>query len=311
MNSKYPEVTVIMPVFNGAVFLPKAIESILNQTWSAFEFVILDDGSTEDVVGIINEFSDSRIKLISRENRGLGDTLNELVAMASNEVIIRMDADDICSPDRIEKQVEFLLANAEVVMLGTGISFLIDDKVVDAFSPTRGHHAIMKKLQSMRFPICHPSIAFRRSAFLEIGGYRIKGAGEDLDFFLRMGEVGLLDNLSEVLLHYRLSSNSLALRKADELAKGYSYALYSSELRAGASSDLTINDYQKLWMDRTIAQRIFWFAYVKSEYHYRQSIIARARAQKLRMVLHLLCATSMRPRVSFARAWEYVFGINR
>src|SRR5690606_5635129 len=111
-------VTVLMPAFNPGKYLPEAIESILSQTYSDFEFLIINDGSTDDTLEVIKSYKDSRIRLISRENKGLINTLNEGIDAASGQLIARMDADDICLSTRLEKQVKFFDEHPDHVLVG-------------------------------------------------------------------------------------------------------------------------------------------------------------------------------------------------
>ena len=115
-----PAISVLMPVYNAAPYLAEAIESILNQTFTDFEFLIIDDGSTDRSAEIVNAYArkEERIRFLSRENRGLPATLNELASMARAPLLARMDADDISTPDRFEKQVAFLADSPDVIVAG-------------------------------------------------------------------------------------------------------------------------------------------------------------------------------------------------
>jgi len=294
-------VSVIMPVYNGVDYLEASIRSIIQQEFRDFELIIINDGSTEDVLSIIGRFSDARIRVYSRENMGLGRTLNELASLARGEFIIRMDADDISLPTRIGEQVAFLKANSDVSMVGTGISFLVGSVEVSTFSPIMAHKDIMSALRNMRFSVCHPSIAFRKSSFLAVGGYRIGGAGEDLDFFIRMGEVGRLANIGKTLLLYRLHNASLALSKEAELNKGYAYALASAKSRAGGRPDLTQEAFERIWKNRGLKTKLYFLAHNISERLYRSSITSRAQERYPLMVAQIGTAMALRPVATAAR----------
>ena len=296
--------TVVLPVYNGEKFLPAAIESILSQSFSDFELIIIDDGSTEDIASIVRSYRDERVVFLSRENRGLGETLNELISLARGEYVIRMDADDFSLPSRIAAQVEFLDEHPEVAMLGTGISFMIGDKVVPAFPPITEHEKIVSALFNTRFPLCHPSVAFRKRCFEEIGGYRVKGAGEDLDFFLRMSEVGKLTNLPEIHFLYRLSSTSLALRKQGELNRGYAYAIYCARLRRQRVPEISMEEFDVVWRQRSLVNKLYCLAYNHSERLYRGAIVSRAEGRRLIAVLQIILASVLRPRTTLGRVSE-------
>lgn len=122
MTNRLPSVTILMPVYNGERFLRQTIESILNQTFTDFEYLIIDDASTDTSRDIIRCFNDPRIRLVENvKNDGLIKTLNRGLALAQGEYIARQDQDDISHPTRIEKQFAFLNDNPEIVLLGTQI----------------------------------------------------------------------------------------------------------------------------------------------------------------------------------------------
>ena len=115
-----PLVTVLMPVYNGEKYLREAMDSILKQTLTNFEFLIIDDGSKDSSVKIINSYNDPRIKLVKNEiNLGISKTLNRGIELASAELIARMDADDISYPSRLQKQYDYFTNNPECALLST------------------------------------------------------------------------------------------------------------------------------------------------------------------------------------------------
>lgn len=295
-------VSIIMPVYNGLQYLRPAIRSVLDQAYGHFEFIILDDGSTEDVARAIQEFSDERIRFIARENRGLGASLNELIQLASGELIARMDGDDICLPERLEQQVSFLQEHPEIGMVGGQINFLVENSLVKAFPMPCGHQDILAGLRQARFPICHPAIMFRKKHALACGGYRLGGAGEDLDFFLRMAEQGGLANVESAVLNYRISMNSLSMRKRHELNFGYSYALYNAERRSRCQDEVSREYFESaIWAKRSIWMRWGQAANDIAELFYRGSIVARAGGKLPKASLMLLLAAVFRPKAVVSR----------
>ncbi|SVC41049.1 uncharacterized protein METZ01_LOCUS293903, partial [marine metagenome] len=115
VESNLPLITVLMPVYNGAKYLNEAIDSILNQTFQNFEFIIIDDGSTDDSVKIIKSYDDNRIRLVeNRNNLGQSETLNKGLSLTRGKYIARMDQDDISMPERLKKQFEFMENNSDV-----------------------------------------------------------------------------------------------------------------------------------------------------------------------------------------------------
>ncbi|NHJ46179.1 MAG: glycosyltransferase family 2 protein, partial [Asgard group archaeon] len=144
MSSSKIKVTVLMSVFNGEKYLREAIDSVLHQTFTDFEFLIINDGSTDNSVEIINSYDDERIHLVHNEqNIGLAASLNKGINLARGEYIARMDCDDINHQTRLEKQVKFMDKNPDIGLLSSANRFIQDDKIlnlVDRF-PT-DHHTL-------------------------------------------------------------------------------------------------------------------------------------------------------------------------
>lgn len=209
-----PIVSVLMPVHNGAAYLRAATQSILQQSFADFELVVIDDGSTDDSLRILQQYArqDSRMRVISRENRGLTSTLNELIAAARGEFMARMDADDVAMPDRLGHQVEFLRSHPAVLCVA-GAFAVIDDagRYLTTLYPPTSNEEIQDHLVRGHCALSHPAVMARLQPIRQLGGYQCDFA-EDLDLWLRLGEQGELANLSEVVVQYRLHSASISER---------------------------------------------------------------------------------------------------
>ena len=202
-----PAVSVVMSVWNGERYLPQAVESILEQSFRDFEFIIIDDGSTDGSLRILKGFAarDKRIRLVTRENRGLTISLNESIALAGGEFIARMDADDISLPARFAGQVAYLREHPDCVIVGAEVMLMDQDG--DSLC-LRGHpqsHDLIDRacLLGRVDALTHPVVMMRKSALEKIGGYNAAIKLEDLDLFLRLCEVGKAHNLPQVYLRYR------------------------------------------------------------------------------------------------------------
>lgn len=292
-----PAVTVLLPVYNAMPFLPAAVESILAQTYSDFRLLIIDDGSTDVGPAFLRELSDARIRVIRRTNHGLGDTLNHGIAACETELLARMDADDVAHPRRIETQVAFMKAHPRVVMLGTQIAFLIGDKLQRAIPAPLDHGGIEKRLLAGRAGVCHPTIMVRTAVAQEIGGYRIRGAGEDVDFFLRMSERGEVANVPGVLHQYRLHAGSLALSRREEIQRGYAFALEAARCRRAAKPEPEYNAFALMWERRTLMKRVADRVEDWSGLQYRKSRIDLAGGRRARGVARLVAAAACQPGV--------------
>ena len=215
-----PIISVVLPVYNADGYVREAVESVLEQTFRGFELLALDDGSTDGSPRILRELEarDRRMHVISRENRGLVASLNELIRVARGRYLARMDADDICLPERFEKQVAYLETHPECVAVGSR-SLFIDEQGMPICEHWNelAHDQIDSAHISGRVGsrICHPSTIMRREPILQLGGYREEYLlAEDLDLFLRLAEIGKLANLSEILIKYRHHARSICYTQA-------------------------------------------------------------------------------------------------
>ena len=155
-----PKVTVLMPVYNGGKYIREAIKSILSQSFTDFEFLIIDDGSTDNSVGIVQSFSDNRIRLIKNNcNIGIAESLNKGIESSKGEYIVRMDADDISFPDRIKKQVAFMDANPEVGVSGTWIKTISSVNECTWF--TLSEPDLVRCHLLFGCPLAHPTVILR------------------------------------------------------------------------------------------------------------------------------------------------------
>lgn len=221
-----PRVSVLMSVYNGEKYLREAIDSVLDQTFGDFEFLIIDDASTDSTSGILKEYAqkDNRI-VLNRNDRNLGLTrsLIKMLPMARGGYIARMDADDICHPLRFEKQVRFLDDNPAVALVGTRFD-IIDEKSVkvEAIDHSSGFPIDSKNIYDTLLHyncIGHSTIMFRAKSALSAGGYRSASYtryAQDYDFLLRLSEVFPLANLPETLMSYRLHRDQIRFVKLRE-----------------------------------------------------------------------------------------------
>jgi glycosyltransferase involved in cell wall biosynthesis len=213
-----PLLSVLMPVYNAERYVAQAVESILDQTFQDFEFLIMDDGSTDRSLSILKRYAarDARIHLVSRSNAGYVSALNEMLLQAQGRYIARMDADDVALPDRFKHQVSFLQQHPDVVCVG-GAFELIDHKgrFLVALKIGTTDAEIQQAALAGHGSICHPTAMMRRSALLKIGGYdETLMPAEDVDLWLKLGEVGQLANLEKPVLRYRLHCHSVSAQAA-------------------------------------------------------------------------------------------------
>jgi len=219
--SQVPRVSVLLPVWNGEAFLEEAIESMLSQTLSSFELIVIDDGSTDRSAAIAEEFArgDDRVRVLRRPHEGFSVTLNAGIAAVRGEYVARMDADDISVPDRLQKQVAYLDAHAACVAVGSWIDVIDDSgRRIGLRTFVTTHDEISAALLSGVSPMAHPTIVLHTDALRAAGGYDARRyPSEDLDLWVRLGEKGELANLAEALLQHRRHKAAIGVRDREAM----------------------------------------------------------------------------------------------
>lgn len=202
-----PKLTVLMPVYNAGKFLAEAIDSILGQTFEEFEFIIIDDGSTDNSVAIIHSYDDPRIRLYLNEaNMGISATLNKGIGLARASLIARMDADDISYPNRLQVQYTYMLDNPDCALVSSMVKVVGEDGRFIRQDKMRSEHIYY----NLTF-ICwlyHPTVMYRKETVQEVGLYAADYS-EDFELFWQLTRKYRFYNLPEVLLDYRVTDQSL------------------------------------------------------------------------------------------------------
>lgn len=215
--NRKPMISVIMPVHNGEKYLEESIKSILAQSFTDFELIIINDKCTDSSPEIMEKYKkiDKRIRIVKTERKendfsGIVGALNLGLENAQGKYIARIDDDDLALPERFEKQMKFLETNSDIFLVGTG-GILIDEtgEEVKVTKNITGHENVLKAVEEKRNPIMHPSIMFRNGSHYK---YRVKAKHcEDVDLYLQIAFDGRkLDNIDEPLIKYRLRRNSLS-----------------------------------------------------------------------------------------------------
>ena len=219
MKATSPAVTVLLPVYNAEAFLEEALASVVTQTFTDFRLLAVDDGSTDGSLNILERHADAdpRITVISRPNTGIVGALNEMARLARSPLLARMDADDVAMPDRFQRQIALFDAKPKAVCVGGGIEMITESgRPIMTPAPVTGDANIQREALAGRTPISHPSAMIRREAFEAVGGYNADSyPAEDLDLFLRLGELGELHNVPETVLRYRMHGNSISVRLSE------------------------------------------------------------------------------------------------
>jgi hypothetical protein len=211
-----------MAVYNGMPYLPEAVDSILTQTFTDFECIIIDDASTDDTWEVLNAYPDKRIRILRHSmNEGLVASLNTGIAHARGRYIARMDADDISHPMRLEKQYTFLERHSEIGVLGTMIDYI--DANAELVATEDWHFDLPTDPDLLQWrmllhdPMAHPTVMMRSSLIRDHGGYSPDEAhAEDYGLWARLLQWTRFANLPDVLLRYRCHGRNISVQYQDE-----------------------------------------------------------------------------------------------
>lgn len=276
-GGRLPDVTVLMSVHNGMPYLPEAVNSILSQTLQDFAFLIINDGSTDTTADYLHELHDQRIWVLEGPHRGLGAALNIGLSKCTTEFLARMDADDVALPTRLEAQLRYLRRHKEVGLVGTRVAYSYIGRR-RGFSPPvpLEHDAIYQGYLSGWGGLFHPTIMCRTDILKSVGGYRVAGVGQELDVFLRMGEVSKLANLDEVLQLWRLRPESITATKLGEVSAQFAYARNCATRRAEHRPEIPFDEFLIEHRSRPL-----WHRAGEAMQHYALSQYRRAVADIL------------------------------
>ncbi len=211
---KHPLVSVVMSVKNGMPYIGETIDSVLNQSLEDFEFIIIDDGSSDETVEVIETYQDSRIKLIVQENTGVAKAKNRAISASNGRYIAIIDADDICLPNRLEKQSGFLENNPEYCLVGGFVDIIDKDGNYLYTEKKPVEDADIRKHQDLRNPWSHSSVMFSRKAFDAVGGYYEPVKQYIVDYMLmyQLSMHGKVHQLPEVVVQYRIVPTALSAK---------------------------------------------------------------------------------------------------
>lgn len=232
-----PKVSVVVPVYNAGNHLVRALGSIIEQSFTEWEMICVNDGSRDGSGNVLDWFArqDSRIRVIHQDNTGIVGALNRGCEAARSDYICRMDADDIALPDRIATQYDFMQTHPDCVAVGGAIVEMDVDSSPLATSRLPGEHdQIVDRLLHRQTGLFHPTTMIRRSAFENVGGYRKEYEWiEDHDLWLRLSMIGKLYNASQVVLCYRQHATSVCWQKSQRQRELMSQLLQSAYQQRG------------------------------------------------------------------------------
>lgn len=259
-------ISIIMPTYNVEKYVGEAIESILNQTYENFEFIIVDDCSTDSTYEICKKYAnqDSRIKLYKNsENLKISKTLNFALSKSTGKYVLRMDGDDISVPDRIEKMKAFLDANPKVKLVGT--SAITIDSEGRELGKTKFLDSVelINKTCTLKTPVAHIWMTYK-SVYDELNGYRLVNPTEDFDFVLRCISRGFfvtnMANFYAYKIRINRSGNSSSLYGIKKI-KSFNYTVKKFKERRSKNVDrYSENEYLASIKTNKFSEKIYWLS---------------------------------------------------
>ena len=305
-----PLVSVLMSVYNGDPYLHEAIESIINQTFTDFEFIIINDGSTDKTSRIIKEYlqKDSRIVLIEQENMGLTKSLNKGIYYSKGKYIARQDVDDISLPNRLSKQIDFLENNNNIVMVGS-YSYLFEEnkKIIHSNNSIATNSIDLKKKLPHENQFNHGSVLFHKRTIKNIGGYREQFKYcQDYDLWLRVIHNYDVSNMTSYLYKQRLNLQSISFQKFEQqnqfkrLAQKYYYQRIRNDFDDLDKGDLEeIQNVINIQYDNNVI--------IKANYYFQIGVIMLAMNRKKKARHNFILSIKMRLKVKTVIFWSISF----
>lgn len=253
--------SIIMPAYNAEAYVGEAIESVLQQSFTDFEFIIVNDGSKDNTLEVIKQYNDPRIKLIDQPNKGLIDTLNDCILMANADIIARMDADDVNLPGRLQVEFDFLQQHPDYVMVGCEADIIDrDGNYLTPLVPIGHTHEEIVERIDRKCPFIHPCVMFRKDAVIAAGLYPKNALTfEDHLLWKKLLSQGKVCNLRQSLMKVRFNPESVTI---DEKWRGQTFI----DIRRNAISNGFVSDEDAAKLKELISSQNL-SAYKIASYH--------------------------------------------
>jgi glycosyltransferase involved in cell wall biosynthesis len=305
---KHPAITIIVPIYNGSAYLAETLQSFLTQTFTDFELLAIDDGSTDNSAEIVRSLKDNRIRLIQRDNAGLCHALNLGIAEAKAPYIARSDQDDISFPDRLERQLRVMEDHPEAVGVFSYVTKLGSKHTwsnTDRFVMAPGK---LKEYQPMEDGCLEPSTIFVRTAALRfIGGFRqAYYPVDDWDMECRLAQNGKVLIMCEPLIAYRFQANANTYRVYTEMRDKTRWTKDSYRRRLQSIPELTFDQFM-LAQPKDVWSRLNRFRIDSSKLHMRTAGNRYLDGQYLAAAGHLFAGGLLNPADLARRVIRYIF----
>ena len=305
-------ISIILPAYNAAQFIKPAVESILQQTFREFELIVVDDGSTDNTLELLQTFvqQDARVRVIQSQHGGLSQALNRGIAEAQYPWIGRMDADDVALPDRLQKQIDATIANPRVVAWGTYAYHINSrDRVlgIARTGPTTEAEFYEQRNRGDLVQLIHPTVLLKKEVVLAVGGYKSNFEPvEELELFDRMAAHGPTLAIPEPLLRYRIHSNSVSMQRFFFQRVLMRYVVARHRARLAEQPELSYEQFLQDYQHQPLLSR--WQRKIKTAgmFCYRKAGLALGEENRVQAVFYLGLAAALHPTYSIPRVWNQV-----
>ena len=297
-----PVISVVMSVYNAEDYLHEAIDSVLGQTFEDFEFIISNNGSTDNTKKIIISYQqlDKRVILFDHEDFGFSVSLNKAIGISKTHVIARIDADDVMEPNRLEEQYNFLKKNKDVTLLSCLANYInaagdIIGKTFSDLDSVEANHRYMSENEPIG--LLHPGAMFYKSAFLEVGGYRTQFApAEDIDLWNRFNDHGYWAVVQQkILMNYRMIPGSEIGKNFKKSRQKYEWLRECIWLRRAGKSEVKWEDFLEQQKALPFIVKLNKYRKVQAKYFYRKAGIQFGSRNMIAFLGNVLGALLLQP----------------
>lgn len=295
-------VSVIISVLNGEKFIREAIQSVLEQSHQDFELILIDDGSTDNTLQIMQEFAsvDHRIIIDSHENIGMAGSVNRALKSAKHDLVARMDGDDVMLKDRLKKQVRFMVENSHIACISCLANYINEDgknigrTYSDLKSVTDGLRYMEK---NEPIGLLHSGVMYRKQAVIAVGGYRGSfWPADDIDLWNRLHENGYnIIVLQEILVNYRLHNTSVITSGFEMSRKKFDWLRHCMMLRRSGKKEISLEEFLTEYNKRSYFYRVNKIRKNFSKYYYRNAAFSFASRKYFAFLKDILLAFCLQP----------------
>jgi glycosyltransferase involved in cell wall biosynthesis len=310
IDENAPGISVIMPAYNSTKYIGEAIQSILNQTYTKWELIVVDDGSTDDTVQVVQKYidQDSRIRLYKNEHGGPSQARNTAIEHAQYDWLALLDADDIALPQRFAKQIAAATADPEVAVWGSFVSHInAKGKIlsIHKVGPT-SILEFQEQLKKGYVPqVINPSVLMKKEMINKVGDYdKDFPAAQDLELFDRIAQHGPIVAVSEVLTYYRVHGDAISMSKFFTQRELAAYVRLRSQNRISGTETPSLADYLSAQKQTSLVNRMMKRHSDYYAYFYRRAGHEYSQDHFIRACWYLTVSSFLNPRYALRRVWK-------